>query len=59
MALVRESRLYDAYCNLCFYTDQTPLSYNKWKKRFHSAPTKQNRTVEEIQKELDEIREHA
>ncbi len=59
MALVRESRLYDAYCNLCFYTGQKPLSKDKWKKRFHNTPIKHNRTVEDIQKELDEIREHS
>lgn len=58
MSLVRKERLYDAYCNLCFYTGQTPLSKNKWSKQFHSTPTKQNRTVEDIQKELEEIREY-
>lgn len=58
MALVRENSLYNAYCNFCFYTGQTPLSKDKWKKRFHSTPIKQRRTVEDIQRELDEIREH-
>lgn len=58
MSLVREKDLYKAYCNLCFYTDTTPLSKDKWKKQFNSTPTKQNRTVEDIKKKLDEIREH-
>lgn len=59
MSLVRKERLYDAYCNLCFYTGQTPLSKNKWNKRSHSTPTKQNRSVEDIKIELDEIRGHS
>lgn len=58
MSLVRKVRLYDAYCNLCFYTGQTPLSKNKWNKQFHSTPTKQNEIVKDIRNELDEIREH-
>lgn len=59
MSLVRKERLYDAYCNLCFYTDTTPLSKDKWNKQFRSTPTKQNRTVEDIQRALDEIRKYA
>lgn len=59
MALVRESRLYDAYCNFCFYTGQKHLSEDKWRKRFHNSSIKQSRTVEDIQKELEEIREYS
>lgn len=59
MSLVRKERLYDAYCNFCFYTGQKPLSKNRWNKRFRSTPSKQNRTVEDIKRELDEIRKLA
>lgn len=59
MTLVRESSLYNAYCNFCFYTWQKPLSKDKWKKRVNNTSIKQNRTIEDIQMELDEIREHA
>ena len=55
MSLVREERLYKAYCDLCFYIGKTPFSKNKWKKRFNT-PSNQNRTTEEIQNELDDIR---
>lgn len=58
MSLVCNRDAYRAYCNLCFYTDQIPLLHDKWKKRFCSTSIKQNRTVEDVQKELDEIREY-
>lgn len=57
MSLVRKERLYDAYCNFCFYTDQIPLCKSKWTKQ-SNTPQKQNRTVEDIQMELDKIREY-
>lgn len=53
-----ENDLYRAYCNLCKYTNQIPLRKSKWKIKNNSTPTKHNRTVEDIRKELDEMREH-
>lgn len=59
MSLVRNRDAYRAYCNLCFYTHQIPLSYDKWEKQFNSTPTKQNKSVDDIKRELDEIRKLA
>ena len=58
MSLVREERLYKAYCDLCFYIGKTPLRRSKWRNK-NSTPTKHNKTVEDIKRELDEIREYA
>lgn len=55
MSLVRETDAYLAYCNLCYYTKKTPLRKSKWKKGLQK-PVKTNRTVEDIKKELEEIR---
>ena len=43
MSLVREKHLYKAYCDLCFYTGQKPLSKEKWIKQ-NNTHSKQNRT---------------
>lgn len=58
MSLVREERLYKAYCDLCFYTGKNPLFKDKWKKQ-NSTPANHNKTVEDIRRELDKIREYA
>lgn len=58
MALVRESNLYNAYCNFCLYAGQKHLSKDKWRKRFHNSSIKRNKTVADIQMELDKIREY-
>ena len=58
MSLVCESDIYKAYCGLCFYTGKKPLSKNNWKKQFHNSTIKQSRSVEDILKELDDIKEH-
>ncbi len=52
-----EKDLYQAYCALCLYTDKKPLQKSKWKKGLQK-PVSQNRTVEDIKKELEEIKEH-
>lgn len=49
MSLVRNRDAYRAYCNLCFYTNQIPLSYDKWEKQSHIT---KNRTAEDIKKSL-------
>lgn len=54
-----EKDLYKAYCNLCFYTDTVPLFKYKWKKQFFDTPNRNKRTVKDIQRELDELREYA
>lgn len=58
MSLVRNCDVYRAYRNLCFYTGQIPLSKDKWSKQFNSTPNRNKRTVDDIKKELEEIREH-
>lgn len=58
MPLVREDRLYRAYCNFCYYTGKKPLPKSKWQK-IQQSPANQNRTADSIQKELDESREHS
>ena len=58
MSLVREGYLYKAYCNLCLYTGKNPLRKSKWRKH-NTTTNKQNRTVEDIQRELEAIKEHA
>lgn len=58
MSLVRESDAYRAYCSLCIYIGKTPLRRFKWRNK-NSTPTKQNKTGEDIKRELDEIREYA
>lgn len=52
MSLVREERLYKAYCDLCFYTGEKPLSKDKWKKQFGSFSNVNKQTAENVQKEL-------
>lgn len=59
MSFVCESDAYKSYCGLCFYVGKKPLSINNWKNQFHNSTIKQNRTVEDILKELDEFRERA
>ena len=58
MSLARENDLYQAYCNLCFHTGKNPLRKSKWRKQ-NTTTNKQNKTVEDILRELDEVNEHA
>lgn len=58
MSLVRKGNLYKSYFNLCDYTGKIPLCKSKWRKR-RQNPINPNRTYENVQKELDELREHA
>ena len=52
MSLVREERLYKAYCDLCFCTDKKRVSKDEWKKQFGSSSNVNKQTAENVQKEL-------
>lgn len=58
MSLVHESDAYRAYYNLCIYIGRIPLRKSKWKKK-NCTETKQNKTVEDIKRELNELRAYA
>lgn len=58
MSLVHESDAYRAYCNLYNCIGRLPLSKSKWRKQ-NNTPNKQNRTAEDIRRELKKIKERA
>lgn len=57
MSLVRETDLYKAYYDLCYYTGKVPLRKSKWKKQ-NIKSSNQNKTAKDIRAEIDVMREY-